>query len=122
MAFDLGWDLRGNLGYRTDPAFGVFLAYTDAYPTTYTNGNGDSINAGWTGSMTAGLDRSKTNDARLGGINYGSSPTQFRVDLASGSNPGAGDYAIDLAAGDAQGGVLTYSDINVKDTSTSVIA
>ena len=98
MAFDLGFNFRGTAEFVTDPSFGVPVL-AEAYPNTYTAANGYSINAGWTTAMSA-ANRDATNDARIAGINYGSTQI-FQVDLSSGSAPGAGTYTIDIAAGDA---------------------
>jgi hypothetical protein len=119
MAFDMGFDYRGTAGYVTDPAYGVPVL-AETYPHTYTNANGYSINAGWTGSLA--VDRSASVDARLAGINYKSGGDTFTVDLGSGSNPGAGTYTVDLAAGDegfAMGGGNT---VVLKDNTTQLFS
>lgn len=107
MAFDLAWDFRNTAGYVTDPAYAVFCAHNTAYPHTFTNGNGDSINGGWATAPGGSSDHSATVDARLAGINYrandGGAGATFQVDLSSGSNPGAGTYQVDLAIGDIAG-------------------
>jgi hypothetical protein len=98
MAFDMGFDFRGTVGLVTDPAFAVFVDTADAYPHTYTNSNGFSLNAGWTVQPGAD-DVSALNDPRIAGEHRSSVPITFRADLGSGSAPGAGVYTIDLAAG-----------------------
>ena len=122
MAFDMGWNFRGSAGYVTDDAhYGVYVA-GDAYPTTYTNGDGQSVNGGWTTSINS-ANRDSGNDPRIAGINY-SLPTVegiFRIDLASGSAPGAGLYTIDIALGDAGAASGTHAqDARIKDDSTTL--
>lgn len=120
MAFDLGWDCRFSSGLVTDPAYACF-ENAQAYPHTYTNANGDSINAGWQASIFV-QDRSAALDPRLGGnaFNATGGPLVFQIDLASGSAPGAGGYTIDLAAGDGGGG--TYQQrFGVYDDTTLLI-
>jgi len=58
----------------------------------------------------------------LAGINYKAndgSEQFFRVDLDSGSAPGAGDYAIDIAMGDASSGHL--ENFNIYDNNDVLI-
>ena len=102
MAFDMGWNFRATAGYVTDDAHYGVPGLSETYPHTYTNGDGQSVNGGWDVSVAA-LDLDNTNDARLAGINFATSGVvrTFTVDLASGSAPGAGDYAVDLACGNA---------------------
>lgn len=117
MAFDVGFDFRGTLGFVTDPLFGVAVL-GESYPHTYTNANGDSINAGWDSGVSF-YDNNATYDARLAGANYhvnDASQPKFVVDLSSGSAPGAGTYLVDLAAGD--GGT---QDFKVYDNTTVLI-
>src|SRR6185503_13784763 len=127
MPFDMGFNFRANAGYVTDPNYCVPVL-GELYPHTYTNVNGDSINAGFDSAPSGTVDR--INDAtqgfpqeiRLAGINYKSnngSPVLFKVDLSSGSAPGAGTYTVDLAVGD-----FNFSHQNafqVKDTNTVLI-
>ncbi len=119
MAFDMGFNFRGTAGYVTDQSYAV-PGLGEAYPHTYTNANGDSINAGAGGE--AALDRVATNDARIAGINYVSNTLTkvWRVDLSSGSAPGASTYTIDLAVGDASAGHSAQW-FQVFDTSTLLI-
>jgi len=124
MAFDMGFNYRSMAGYVTDPAYGVPVLL-EIYPHTYTNGNGDSINAGWDSFPGDGgkNDLDNTNDARIAGQNYHlntGTPLRFKVDLSSGSAPGAGDYTIDVAVGHAAGGGQTQ-DFKVEDTATVLI-
>jgi hypothetical protein len=103
MPFDMGFNFRGTSGYVTDPSYAVPVL-GEAYPNTYTNADGKSLNGGWTLAVSI-LDRASTNDPRIAGINYHfSSPRWFLLDLASGSAPGAGVYTVDIAYGDAGGG------------------
>jgi hypothetical protein len=91
------------------------------YPHTYTNGDGYSINAGWT-TTPSKLDRANTNDPRLAGIIYSQNPDadhHFHVDLSSGSAPGAGTYTIDVAVGDA--GNSWTQNLTIKDNTTTLI-
>ena len=120
--FDMGFDFRATTGFVTDPAFGV-PALGEIFPHTYTNANGDSVNAGWDSHISGGLDRLSTNDARLAGANYDNTEhdvATLTIDLSSGSVPGAGDYAIDLAAGDALV-ARGYDSVTVKDNTTTLI-
>jgi hypothetical protein len=120
MAFDLGFNFRATAPYVTDQSYAV-PALGEAYPHTYTASNGYSVNAGWdNGSNVA--NRSASNDARIAGIFYfdnSAGANNFKVDLSSGSAPGAGDYAIDLAAGDNN--VSQVEDVQVRDTTTVLI-
>lgn len=119
MPFDMGFNFRSTAGFVADQAFAVPVL-GEAFPHTYTNANGLSINAGWDGALNAdNIDN--TNDARLAGRNIvnGLSTRTFTVDLSSGSAPGAGIYTIDLAVGDASGGQT--EEFQLKDTSTILI-
>lgn len=121
MAFDMGFNFRGTSGYVTDGAEGVPVL-AEVYPHTYTNGNGDSINAGFvSGSGQGAANRSTGVDARLAGINYDGGTDDFQVDLSSGSAPGAGDYTVDLAVGDSGGGPHSGQVFWVKDNTTTLI-
>lgn len=105
MSFDLGFDFRNSGVFVSDAAFAVPVI-GEAYPHTYTNANGDSINAGFSGATDFGtVNRSNTNDARIAGVNYSGNAAvkTFTVDLSSGSAPGAGTYTVDLAMGDTSG-------------------
>ena len=122
MPFDMGFNFRATSGYVTDPAYGVPVL-GEAYPHTYTNTNGNSINAGWTVGPGGTGDRNAGVDVRVAGINYitpGNTGT-FQADLSSGSNPGSGDYTIDLAAGD-HFSAWTYDSFLVKDNTTTLIS
>lgn len=120
MAFDMGFNFRGSAGYVTDPSY-CAPALGEAYPHTYTNADGKSINAGWDGGALSTADRRSTADPRVGGINYNTSGlASFRVDLSSGSAPGAGTYLVDFAFGDWGFG-HAFSVMRVKDDTTIVI-
>jgi hypothetical protein len=121
MSFDMGFNFRGTAGYVTDQAYAVPVL-GEAYPHTYTNGNGDSVNAGWTSAPAGIANRAAGNDARLAGINYSQNnlgACDFQVDLSSGSAPGAGTYTIDLAFGDAS--FANDQDFRVLDNTTILI-
>jgi hypothetical protein len=122
MPFDLGFDFRSTAGYRTDPPYGV-PALAEVYPHTYTNANGYSINAGSVGGdITNPGDYSATNDPRIAGKNgrgNDGNPKDFRVDLASGSAPGAGNYTVDIAFGDPL--FTTNANFKLRDTTTVLI-
>jgi hypothetical protein len=125
MPFDFGFDFRLSAGYVTDPAYavGVLGGATHAYPFTFTNGNGVSINAGWVTNTYDRTDRVSTGDPRLAGTNAidaSTPPRDFKIDLASGSAPGAGGYTVALAAGDP-GGFGPYIALAVKDNTTAFI-
>lgn len=118
MSFDMGFNFRGSSGYVTDAAYAVPVL-GEGYPHTYTNGNGQSVNAG--GGVSP-LDRDSTNDPRIAGINYNPNSNgvrTFQVDLSSGSAPGAVTYTIDLAVGDASASHPQW--FQVKDSSTVLI-
>lgn len=117
MAFDMGFDFRSTSGYVTDPSYGVPVL-AETYPHTYTAANGYSINAGWSAAPNA-LDRVNTNDPRIAGANWTSTSKTFQVDLSSGSAPGAGDYSVDIAAGDP--GNSNPVNFDLKDNTTSLI-
>ena len=123
MAFDMGFNFRATAGYVTDNIHYAVPALGEAYPHTYTNGDGQSINAGTNGSWQAPLDRNAGNDSRIAGMYYqsndGSGPT-FQVDLSSGSAPGAGTYTVDFAAGDP-GGTARPEDFKLFDNATLLI-
>lgn len=121
MPFDMGFNFRASSGFVTDPAYAVPVL-SEAYPHTYTNGNGLSINAGWAIAPDNGGDRTTGLDVRLAGEQYrgnSNGAARFTVDLSSGSAPGAGSYVVDLAAG------LTWNPshqyVQVKDNTTALI-
>ena len=123
MAFDLAFNFRATAGFVTDPAYGV-PTLAETYPHTYTNGNGYSINAGWSsGTTPTAYNDDAGNDPRIAGENYrdnvNGSPSVFTVDLSSGSAPGAGNYTVDLAMGAASYGTLQH--YQLLDTSTLLI-
>jgi hypothetical protein len=120
MPFDMGFDFRATLGFVTDPAYGVFVDGSHVYPVTFMNGNGDSLNGGWNTAISE-IDNTAGNDPRLAGEQFAAPSIlrYFRLDLGSGSAPGAGTYTIDLAGGDTSGGLNEY--ITVYDTATPVI-
>ena len=120
MAFDMGFDYRATSTFVTDPAYGV-PTLGEAYPHTYTNGNGDSINAGWTAGNLGQQNMASSNDARIAGDNYSAALTEedFQVDLGSGSNPGAGDYSIDIAVGQPTN--PTQNQFAILDNATTLI-
>ncbi len=120
MAFDMGFNFRATAGFVTDGAESVPVL-GEAYPHTYTNGNGYSVNGGW-GATVGTLDHTPSNDPRIAGINYhvnDGTATLFTVDLSSGSAPGAGTYTVDLAMGYAGGAQL--QSFQLKDTTTVLI-
>ena len=121
MAFDMGFDFRGTAGFVTDDAHYGVPVIAEAFPHTYTNGDGQSINGGYTATLPTPFDRSNTNDPRIAGINYTANNAQcnFQVDLSSGSAPGAGSYTIDAAVGDQ--GSLQPQDAVLKDNTTALI-
>lgn len=94
------FNFRLTSGFVTDDGEGVPVL-GETFPHTYTNGNGFSISAGWDGTPGENVDRTNTNDPRIAGINAHGSIRTFTVDLSSGSAPGAADYIVDIAAGDA---------------------
>lgn len=123
MAFDMGFDFRATAGAVTDPAYGVPVL-SETYPHTYTNGNGDSINAGWQTAPDGASDTSTSSpDPRIAGSNYSEDNNvgkTFTVDLSSGSAPGAGTYIVDLAMGRSDN-PRHQQTLSVKDNTTVVI-
>ena len=118
MAFDLAFDFRDNSGFVTDPAYGVAVL-SEAYPHTYTNGNGDSVNGGFTDSITGATDVNASWDPRIAGTQNSDIflKSHFQVDLSSGSAPGAGTYTVDIALGQHNAGPAA----KVLDNTTLVI-
>jgi len=102
MPFDFAWDARNSDPFVTDPSYADYLNSSFAYPTTFTNGDGLSINAGWDTTPTGANSIASGNDPRIAGYNYktndGTGAT-FKADLSSGSAPGAGNYTVDIALG-----------------------
>ena len=121
MAFDMGFNFRSTAGFVTDPSYAVPVL-VETYPHTYTNGDGKSLNGGWVSALAFAQDESTSPDVRLAGINYvfvSTGADMFRVDLSSGSAPGAGNYTVDIAAGQwSQGRTLEYE---LRDSATPVI-
>jgi len=117
MPFDMGFNFRSTAGYVTDPAYGVPVL-GEAYPHTYTNANGNRINAGWASTPAAVFNQNSGFDARIAGGNYGDGT--FTIDLSSGSAPGAGTYTIDHAMGLAGLGILQNIAL-IKDNTTTVV-
>ena len=104
MAFDMGFNFRNTSGFVTDNSHYGVPMLGEAYPHTYTNGDGQSVNAGMTVQNSASIENiNNTYDPRIAGVqlyaNIIASATTFRVDLSSGSAPGAGTYTIDFAFG-----------------------
>lgn len=122
MAFDFGFNFRQTAGFVTDPAYAAPVL-GEASPTTYTNGNGLSINAGWSVSLGATtINAAAANDPRIAGVNYHANDAagpHFDVDLSSGSAPGSGTYKVDLAVGHP-GGANTQ-DFKLFDNTTLLI-
>jgi hypothetical protein len=116
VAFPLGINFRGTLGFVTDPTNYVAdlhngTAFGTDYPRTV---NGNTF--GWE-TVTPeinGTDRSNAVDARLAGINYvnNTHSAVFRIDL-----PASGTYNIQGAFGDATSAQST-STIQLQDGST----
>ena len=123
MAFDMGWDFRLTPAACTDDIHWGVPVINEAYPHTYTNGDGQSVNAGWDSPVTGGLDDANNNDPRIVGVNYMSPADplrQFHVDLSSGSAPGAGTYLVDAAWGQVTN-PRTYTTMAVRDNTTAVV-
>jgi hypothetical protein len=121
MAFDMGFDFRQTAGYVTDNGNWGVPQLDEIYPHTYTNGDGQSINAGWTIQCDGFGNDSNTVDARIAG-RCNSSALQapnFKIDLSSGSAPGAGTYTMDLAIGRATS--TTTAIFQVKDDTSVVL-
>ena len=115
------FNFRNTLAYVTDGANAIFVNDAfGAYPQTKTIG-GESVDCGWEIALFSGnsRDRSTTPDVRIAGLVFspsgiGNNPT-FRVDL-----PSAGNFIIDLAAGDPVNSNVTK--IEIRDTSTVLIS
>ena len=121
MAFDMGFNFRLTAVYVTDPAYAAPVLF-EAYPHTYTNANGDSINAGWPDGNMDASNEDSGNDPRIAGLNGKANSggvKTFTVDLSSGSNPGAGDYTVDLAMGRAAAACI--NSFEVWDNTTLLI-
>jgi hypothetical protein len=123
MAFDMGWNFRDSAPFVTDDVHYGVPCLGEAYPHTYTNGDGQSLNAGWVTGPSGTQDLVNTNDPRLAGKNYcnNSLGYSFKADLSSGSAPGAGTYVIDLAAGQPAGGGGNLQALNIKDNTTVLV-
>lgn len=119
MAFDMGFNFRNTSGFVTDPSYCV-LVNSEVYPHTYTTVDGYSINAGWPGTGLS-QDSASGNDPRIAGVNYTTPNNErvFRIDLDSGSAPGAGTYTVDLAAG--QVGFSHNNYFDVRDSASVLI-
>lgn len=122
MPFDFGWNFRNTLALVTDQTFATF-ASTEAYPNTYTNGDGLTVNAGWESGVGA-QDMDPATDPRVAGDAFTSTSatdTSFRVDLSSGSGLGPGNYTVDFALG-VQSGDRDMANIAVTDNGTPLLS
>jgi hypothetical protein len=121
MPFDMGFDFRGTAGFVTDPSYAVPVL-AEAFPHTYTNGNGQSITAGVGPVSDGNNDIASGNDPRIAGYRYRQNngiPTVWQIDLNSGSAPGAGTYTLDVAMGSPN---QTFSMTSIiKDTASPVL-
>lgn len=122
MAFDMGFNYRNTAPFVTDGTYAVPVI-REAYPHTYTNVDGYSVNAGFSNiTPVTGANAASGNDPRIAGYNYidpGNEVT-FQVDLSSGSAPGAGTYAVDFALGAADGGTFNQEWVLKDDTSALI--
>lgn len=109
MAWTKGFDFRATAIYVTDPADCTYVLDADTYPTTR-----NSVTFGWETSPLGSRNRNNAIDARLAGVQQvdGATTKTFRVDL-----PGAADYDVRLAAGDAS--FTNHAHWEIKDGSTS---
>jgi hypothetical protein len=127
MPFDMGFNFRATSGYVSDPAYGVHVDAPgggENYPVTKTNVNGDSVDCGWTATCDDTVDRDSAFDARLAGIAYRSNASAaaiYRIDLASGTCPGAGTYTLDIAAGDANAAGVSLNTLQIFDNATMIL-
>ena len=123
MPFDFAWDFRDTLPFVTDPTYATF-ARDEAFPHTYTNGDGLTVNGGFEVTMGGTQDLSSVGmDPVIAGdtyISFGGGPTTFRVDLSSGSALGPGSYTTNWALG-AAGSGRQFDQIALKDSGTSLI-
>lgn len=112
MSWNKGFDFRATSGYVTDPTDNAYVLDTDTYPTTR-----NGVTFGWTVAPTGARDRvAYTGDsAKVAGIVFGNANGTFRVDL-----PGAGNYSLRLAMGDA-GINQTATQVLIKDNVTTVL-
>lgn len=123
--FDMGFNFRLTAGFPTnpDPNYSVPVL-GEAYPHTYTAANGFSINGGFTVNNGGDVDSASTNDPRIAGYHYNAntpvSPSNFQLDLSSGSAPGSGSYVTDFALGFASGASVT-TDAQLQDDTTTLI-
>lgn len=112
MSVDIGFDMRGTVGYVTDPANCTYLLGTingDTYPVTragYTFG----WNANGAGVAVVGIDRNAGQDPRLAGINFSGAGNSavFQLDVSPAT------FDIYLAIGDA-GGTTSQTIIDIYD-------
>lgn len=94
MALPQGMCFRNTAGYVADPTnYDHDLGNGVTYPFTTAQGN----SVGWEQGVGGDTrNRNSGNDARLAGIAFGDSQSDFRVDV-----PLVGSYQVGLAAGDA---------------------
>lgn len=126
MVWDFAWDFRATENFVTDPTYAVWVPAQPgpyAFPHTFTNVNGDSVDAGWV-TIGSGAEGNGTasDDPRIAGaviVFNGESTGVFRVDLSTGTAPGAGTYAIDIAMG--RGTDIGTNSGRVKDNTTIVV-
>lgn len=125
MAFDFGFNFRNTSSYRNDDPLFCAAVLGETFPKTYTNGNGLTVNAGWINVAAVNLnDLSTSSDPKLAGSNSrnnDASDQVFKVDLGSGSAPGAGTYALDLACGEVKAFGFCVLDFNLQDNVTVLI-
>lgn len=122
---DFGFPFRSTLGFVTDAAVDCAVL-AEAYPHTYTNGNGQTISAGWTDASNMGkTDIDSTHDVRLAGRSFynvgGPATAVFQVNLASGDGGGAGTYTVRLAIGQSPDVGNAKCQFQLLDTSTVLI-
>jgi len=110
VGLDFGFDFRSTAVFVTDPTYAAPVL-AETFPTTYTNGLGQTMQAGWVsgggnGTVT-GLNRNVV-DPRLSGINFISNTATpsfitFQVTL-----PAVGPWSITTAFGDTSGAQNQY--------------
>ena len=121
MPFDMAFDFRSTSGYVTDPSYAVPVL-NEAYPHTYTNADGKSLNGGWDNPASISKDDRRSDvDARIAGQNRNVTAfaRTFTLDLSSGSAPGAGTYTIDWALGDPD--ASSSVDFKLEDNGATLI-
>lgn len=103
-------------GSQALPAYAAYAEVGNTYGSkTYTNGNGQTLNGGYSVAAASDLERltAGSPDSILNGIHYdlGTGDRKWKADLASGSGLGAVSTDYRLAGGD---GLSAWSNIKIR--------